>query len=59
MKIIVADQMDLALEGIETVLSQHHDFKVIGTCQTLKDLLDLLTEQRPHVILLGARLELA
>jgi two-component system response regulator DevR len=57
-KIIVADQMDLALEGIEAVLSQHRDFEVIGTCQTLVDLLAMLTEQRPDVLLIGDRLEL-
>jgi len=57
-KIIVADQMDLALEGIEKVLSQHQDFQVIGTCQTLDDLLAQLTEQRPDVLLIGDRLEL-
>ena len=56
-KIIVADQMDLALEGIKAVLSQQDDFEVLGTYQTLDDLLVALTKQRPQVILLGDRIE--
>lgn len=56
-KIIVAEQMDLAMEGIKAILSQQTDFEVIGAYQVLAELMDGLTELRPHVILLGDRLE--
>lgn len=49
--------MDLALEGIKAILSQQSDFEIIGTYQVLDELLQALENQRPHVILLGDRLE--
>jgi DNA-binding NarL/FixJ family response regulator len=56
-KIIIADEMDLALEGMKTILHQHGTFNVIGTYQNLAEMLEGLTEQRPHVILVGDRIE--
>lgn len=56
-KIIIADEMDLALEGMKTILHQHGTFNVIGTYQNLAEMLDGLTEQRPNVILVGDRIE--
>lgn len=56
-KIVVAEQMDLALEGIKAILGQRSDFDVIGTYQVLDELLDGLAKQPPQVILLGDRLE--
>lgn len=55
--IVVAEQMDLALEGIKTILNRQKDLEVMGTYQTLDELMDGLTELRPQVILLGDRLE--
>lgn len=56
-RIVVADDMDLALEGIKTILRQYGAFQVTGTYRALADLLDALTAQPPEVILLGDRLE--
>jgi DNA-binding NarL/FixJ family response regulator len=55
--IVVAEQMDLALEGIKAILNQQKDLEVMGTYQTFDELIDGLTELRPQVILLGDRLE--
>lgn len=55
--IVVAEQMDLALEGIKAILNRQKDLEVMGTYQTLDELMDGLTELRPQVILLGDRLE--
>lgn len=56
-RIVVADDMDLALEGIKTILRQYGAFHVTGTYRALADLLDALAAQPPEVILLGDRLE--
>jgi DNA-binding NarL/FixJ family response regulator len=56
-QVVIADDMDLALEGIKAILRQSGTFRVTGTYQILSDLLDALAEQRPGVILLGDRLE--
>jgi len=56
-KIVVADDMDLALEGIKTILRQYGAFHITGTHRVLADLLDALAAQPPEVILLGDQLE--
>ncbi|HML21010.1 MAG TPA: response regulator transcription factor [Aggregatilinea sp.] len=55
--IVIADNVDLALEGMKTVLRQHGAFQVVGTYQMLSDMLNVLGDVRPDVILLGDRLE--
>lgn len=57
MNIIIADNVDLAVEGMKTILHQHGAFQVVGTYQLLPDLLNALGDVRPDVILLGDRLE--
>ena len=56
-RIVIADDMDLALEGMKTILRQHSAFQVTGTYRLLAELLDALAAQPPDVILLGDRLE--
>jgi DNA-binding NarL/FixJ family response regulator len=56
-RIALADDRDLALIGARAVLSQYDRVQVVGTCQALPDLLDLVTAAAPDVILLGDRLE--
>lgn len=56
-RIVIADDMDLALEGMKTILRQHGAFQVSGTYRVLAELLDALAAQPPDVILLGDRLE--
>jgi len=55
--IVIADDMDLALEGIKTILRRYGVFHVTGTYRALADLLDALVAQPPEVVLLGDRLE--
>jgi DNA-binding NarL/FixJ family response regulator len=56
-RITLADDTDLALIGAKAVVSQDERFQVVGVCQSLPDLLDLITAAAPDVILLGDRLE--
>lgn len=56
-QVVIADEMDLALEGIKTILRLHGIFQVIGTHQALADLVDALKAQPPDVVLVGDRLE--
>jgi DNA-binding NarL/FixJ family response regulator len=56
-QVAIADEMDLALEGIQTILRLHGMFQVTGTYQALVDLVEALKSQPPHVILIGDRLE--
>lgn len=55
--IIIADNVDLAVEGMKTILHQHGAFQVVGTYQLISDMLNALGNVRPDVILLGDRLE--
>lgn len=57
MNIIIADNVDLAVEGMKTILHQHGAFQVVGTYQLLSDMLNALGNVRPDVILLGDRIE--
>jgi two-component system capsular synthesis response regulator RcsB len=56
-RITLADDTDLALIGARAVVSQDERFQVVGVCQSLPDLLDLIAAAAPDVILLGDRLE--
>lgn len=56
-QVMMADDMDLALEGMKVILGTSGAFQVTGTFQVLSDLLDALAAQPPDVILLGDRLE--
>jgi DNA-binding NarL/FixJ family response regulator len=55
--LVIADEMDLAAEGIKVVLRQYHDLQIVGTYSLLSDLLDELSALKPDVILLSDRLE--
>ena len=55
--IIIADNVDPAVEGLKPLLPQHGAFQVVGTYQLLSDMLNALGNVRPDVILLGDRLE--
>ncbi len=56
-QVVIADEMDLALEGIKTILRLHAMFQVIGTHRALADLVEALKAQPPDVVLFGDRLE--
>jgi DNA-binding NarL/FixJ family response regulator len=52
-RIVIADDADLLLLGAETVLGQDHRCRVVGLARCLDDLLPLVQEQAPDVVLLG------
>jgi DNA-binding NarL/FixJ family response regulator len=56
-RLALADDTDLALIGAQAVVSHYDQLRVVGICQTLPDLIDLLTTHKPDVALLGDRLE--
>jgi DNA-binding NarL/FixJ family response regulator len=56
-RIVIADDMDLALEGLKAILRASGAFQVTGTYRALAELLDALAAQPPDVILLSDRLE--
>ena len=56
-RVMIADDADLTLTGVQTVLAGHGDVRVTGSYQRLSDLLHALAHQPPDVILLGDRLE--
>lgn len=56
-KLVVADDMDLALEGIKAILRPHSAYQVVATYHQLAEMLVELPLTWPDVILLGDRLE--
>ena len=57
LNIVIADDTDLAREGMKTILREQGDLQVVGTCPLLSNLLEVSGKLRPDVILLGDRLE--
>ncbi|MCL4237634.1 MAG: response regulator transcription factor [Anaerolineae bacterium] len=53
----MADDMDLALEGMRAILRQHDSFQVTGAYLLLSEMLQALVELRPNVILVGDKIE--
>lgn len=56
-RVIIADDADLTLAGIQTFLGQHNSVRITGSHQHLKDLQRALAHDTPDVILLGDRLQ--
>ena len=56
-RIVLADDMDLALEGMHAILRQDDSFQVVGTYRLLSEMLLALSNLRPDVILVGDKLE--
>ncbi len=56
-RIMVADDMGLALVGAEMLLNQERDFQVVGTFQCLPEALAALTGSPVDILLVGDRLE--
>jgi len=56
-RIVMADDMDLALEGMRAILRQHDSFQVTGAYLLLSEMLQALVELRPNVILVGDKIE--
>jgi DNA-binding NarL/FixJ family response regulator len=56
-RVTIADDMGLALVGAEMLLQQEPDVEVVGTFQSLAELLKSLTPLSPDVVLVGDRIE--
>jgi len=56
-RIVMADDMDLALEGMKAILRQHGSFQIAGAYQLLSEMLQALADLRPDVILVGDKIE--
>jgi len=53
----MADDMDLALEGMKAILRQHGSFQIAGAYQLLSEMLQALPDLHPDVILVGDKIE--
>lgn len=56
-RIVLADDMDLALEGMKAILRQHGSFQVSGVYLLLSEMLPALVDLHPNVILVGDKIE--
>jgi len=56
-RLIIADDADLTLAGVQAFLGPHSSVRITGSCQRLADLRHALAQDAPDVILLGDRLE--
>lgn len=56
-KIVIADDMDLTLEGMKAILRQHGSFQLVGAYQLLSEMLETIPGLHPDVILVGDKLE--
>ena len=52
-RIFIADDADLTIRGMQTILQEDHRFDVVGTARSMDELLATITEQCPDVIILG------
>lgn len=57
MRIVMADDMDLILRGIEAVLKGQPEMEIVGSYQAFPDLLRELPYTRPDLILLDDRID--
>jgi len=56
-KIVIADDMDLTLEGMKAILRQYGSFQLAGAYQLLSEMLETIPGLHPDVILVGDKLE--
>jgi DNA-binding NarL/FixJ family response regulator len=56
-RVVIADDMGLALVGAEMLLNQEPDFEVVGTFQSFTELLKSLAHLPADVVLIGDRIE--
>lgn len=52
-RIIIADDADLIILGVQTVLNADHRYNVVGRARCISDLLTTITENQPDVIILS------
>ena len=52
-RIVIADDADLTIVGARTVLQQDHRYAVVGTARSMADLIPIVEQQHPDVVLLN------
>lgn len=52
-RIVVADDADLVIEGVKSVLNTDHRFMLVGTARCMDDLLETIATVPPDVIILS------
>lgn len=57
LKIVIADDVDLVLKGVQSVLANWSEAQIIGTYQNVQELLEGLNQTSPDVILLDDRID--
>jgi len=57
MRIVIADDVDLVLRGIQVVLKERPEWQVVGVYQSFPDLLRELPRVRPDLLLLDDRID--
>lgn len=55
-KIMIADDQELIRESLKIILSTKEDFQVIATASSGKEVMDLLQNEVPDVILMDMRM---
>lgn len=55
-RLVVVDDHEIVREGLKTILQSEPDFEIVGESGTAEQLIQLVDESRPDVILLDARL---
>ena len=56
-RIMIADDVDLVLKGIQSVLTGWPDGEIIGVYQSVTDLMDALTRKPTDVLILDDRID--
>ncbi len=52
-KVLVCDDSDIFILGIQTILASHYHFRVVGTARFLDELIEEIRIHRPHIIVLN------
>lgn len=55
-KILIADDHTMFVDGIESILTSEPDFSIIGRCYTGPDVLAFVQKQEPDIVLLDVNL---
>lgn len=52
-KVLVCDDSDIFILGIQTILASHYHFRVVGTARFLDELIEGIRVHRPHIVVLN------
>ena len=55
-KIVICEDHDLTSDGLRVLISSHPEFVVVGHCRNSNDLMPLIEETSPHILILDLNL---